>query len=246
MPDFDTTLFVVVLSFFVANLVQGFTGFGVAIVAMAGLTLIGDVVHATILVNLTSGITILIILGRLWRHVSWPYLWPVIVGMVLGTPLGLALLLSFGRSQPDLVRRVLGVLIMAFAAYSLSGWAWQPGQASRKVGAIVGTIGGVLGGAFTMSGPALVAYVYSLPISRDAMKAGVNACFLFNCLYRLSLLVITGSISSGHLVAFGWSVPAVLAGVALGLYLARGLSTERFRRIAWWAFGFLGLLLVAR
>ncbi len=244
--DFDTFLLLTLLVFFAANLVQGFTGFGLGIVAITGLTLIGEIVHATILVNLAGMITVSIVFWPLCRHAAWRHLWPLVVGIACSNPLGLALLKAFGPTHPELVRRILGVVILGFSAWSL--WAPAPKVRTPRwyLGLLAGLVGGVLGGAFTMSGPALVAYLYSLPLSRDSMKASVNVCFMFNGAYRLLLLASAGDINGPTLVQFAYCVPAVLAGAGLGMVLARGVSTERFRRIAWTVFAVLGVMLIAR
>lgn len=244
--DLDSALISAMVIFFVANLIQGFTGFGMGIFAVTGLTLFGEIVHATILTNLAGLITVSMVFGRLWRHTSWRHLLPVMLGIAVFNPVGLALLKYFGPTHPDTVRRALGLVIIGFALWSLWNKTPKPRARIWPIGLAAGMVGGILGGAFTMSGPALVAYVYSLPLERDAMKASVNACFLFNCVYRLIQLVSAGDITRPVLVQFAWCVPAIFLGVGLGLVLARGVSTERFRRYAWIAFGLLGLILIAR
>ncbi len=243
--NLDVAILLAMLLFFVGNLVQGFTGFGVGILPMTGLSLYGEIVEATILVNLGAIITVCSICGRLHRHVSWRHIWPLILGIAIGNPIGLALLKTFGPTHPVIVRRVLGLVIIGFAAWSLSGRHLRAEAATPRVGLAVGLLGGVLGGAFTMAGPPLVAYLYSLPLSRDGMKASLNACFLFNTMYRLGQLLVGGDITAPTLIRFAWCVPAIVAGVVLGLILSRGVGTGRFRRIAWVAFGLMGVLLVA-
>jgi uncharacterized membrane protein YfcA len=159
---------------------------------------------------------------------------------------GLAILKAFGTTHPDVLKRILGGTIIAFAAWSLSGRSLKIEHMRWYVGLVVGMLGGILGGAFTMSGPPLVAYVYSLPIKRDELKASVNACFVYSSAYRLIQLVSAGDITTDVLKTFGLCVPAIVLGVVLGMVLSRGVGTERFRRIAWTAFAIMGLILVIR
>jgi uncharacterized membrane protein YfcA len=246
MPDLDAILFATIMIFFVANLVQGFTGFGVAIVAMTGLTLVGGVLHATVLTNLGALVAVAAVLARLWGHVSWRHVWPLMLGIVAGTPVGLAFLKLVGSTHPDLVRRLLGSVIIVFAAWSLLGRSLRPQWMRWQVAMAAGVMGGVLSGAFTMAGPPLVAYVYSLPVARDTLKASANACFVFSTTYRLALIIAAGDVTCPILVQFAVCVPVILLGVVAGMLLARRVSTERFRRIAWMVFGLLGVLLMAR
>ncbi len=244
--DLDLVLLATLGIFFVANFVQGFTGFGTGIVAMAGLSLIGGVMQATVLVNLGAVITVGAIFGRLWRHTSWRHLWPVVIGTIVCVPVGLMLLKVFGPTHPELVRRVLGVVIIGFSVWSLRGKTPEPREMRWPVGLAAGMMGGVLGGAFTMSGPPLVAYVYSLPLSRDALKASLNACFVLNCLYRLVLIISAGDVTRPVVIEFGCCVPAIGLGVIVGMVLARRVATDRFRRMAWVVFGLLGLILLVQ
>jgi len=244
--DIDTALILTLVFFLAANLVQGFTGFGVGIVAVVGLSLIGEVIHATVLTNLGSVVSVSLVFGRLWRHASWRHLWPVLVGMATCIPVGLMFLRTFGPTHPELVRRVLGLVVVAFSVWSLWGRSPTSHKMRWYVGLAAGMLGGMLGGAFTIGGPPMVAYIYSLPVSRDAMKASINACFVLGSTFRLMLVIAAGDVTRPVLVEFAWCLPAIVLGVVVGMVLARGVSTEGFRRIAWYAFGVLGLLLAAR
>lgn len=244
--DFDNTLLLTLLIFFLANLIQGYTGFGMGIAAVTGLSLIGDIVQATILVNLVALITVTAVFGRLWRHAHWRYIWPLLLGITITNPIGLGLLKTFGTTHPGTVKRVLGVVIIAFAVWSLSGRSFKIEQMRWYVGLAVGMLGGIAGGAFTMSGPPLVTYVYSLPIKRDELKASINACFIYSSSIRLVQLVVAGDITRGILGTFAWCLPAIVLGVVLGMVLSRGVGTERFRRTAWTAFAMMGLVLIVR
>ncbi len=98
---------------------------------------------------------------------------------------------------------------------------------------------------FCVAGPPLVAYIYSQPLQRDSLKSTINACFLITTTIRLIVISVGGQVDlEAASVAAGCVVPT-LGGVLLGLLLARRVPTEPFRRVAWLAFGLLGLVLTA-
>jgi len=57
---------------------------------------------------------------------------------------------------------------------------------------------------------------------------------------------MAGDITRPILVTFAYCIPAAVLGVVTGMVLARGVGTDRFRRIAWVVFALLGLLLIVR
>jgi uncharacterized membrane protein YfcA len=100
-----------------------------------------------------------------------------------------------------------------------------------------------MGGAFTMSGPPLIAYIYSRDMDRDALKATIQVCFVFTTLLRLAIVSSAGHISRGILTTAVLVLPAILLGGLIGMLLARKVRTEPFRRLVWVLFAALGTLL---
>ena len=78
--------------------VQGFFGFGFGILAMVGLTLSHDLVHAAGVVNLTG----LLLTGSLALQLRHRLLWPVLRRMLPGVLLGVALVAAFALRVEDL------------------------------------------------------------------------------------------------------------------------------------------------
>lgn len=224
-----------------ASFVQGFSGFGVGIVAVALLSLFGTVLDATALTNLCAVVLTCWILWHLRGHVHWRMVWPLLLGQAAGLPFGV----WFLSSVDDLLaRRVMGVLVIAFALWSLLrrkrrlGGRLGPAQAAG-----VGAASGLMGGAFTMSGPPLIAYIYSRDMDRDALKATIQVCFVFATLLRLVIVASAGHISRSILVTAVLVLPAILLGGLIGMLLARKVGTEPFRRLVWVLFAALGALL---
>ena len=226
------------------SLLQGYTGFGGGIVGVALLSLTANVIDATAATNVCSVATTIGILSRLWRHVRWSLVWPLLIGQAVGLPLGLAFLSAVDDTW---ARRVMGVLILGFAAWSYLGRKGLAGESmDRRIVGVVGLASGLMGGAFCMSGPPVIAYIYSQRLPRDTLKATVQVCFVFNTVIRLVLAIAAGHVGLAGVMTAGVAVPVVLLAVGLGLWLAGGVPNERFRYLAWGVFGGLGLLLCVR
>jgi uncharacterized membrane protein YfcA len=93
----------------------------------------------------------------------------------------------------------------------------------------VGLIAGMLGGLFGMAGP--VFFLLLTRASHDPSEFRRRAVLITTVgnVARLVTLLISGAITTKHLVWFGWSVPALLAATALGVWVHRFIPPRPFR-----------------
>lgn len=226
---------------FLAAGVQGFLGFGFGIVAMTGLTLSHDLLHAAGVVNLTGMLVTGSVLFALRHRALWRRAGRILPGLLVGVVVGVTALRHLDR---DIMVRALGVTVVAISAWNLLAPRLRP-PSSRPLDLAVGFVSGALGGAFNTGGPPLVAHLYAMPEDPDAIKATVQALFLTVGVTRLPVAAAQGLMAPPIWRDALLAAPLVLAGLALGIVLGRRLGADHFRRAAWWALGALGLLLLA-
>ncbi len=223
-----------------AALTQGFFGFGFGIIAMTGLTLSQDVIHAAGVVNVTGLALTGSLFLRLRREVLWRVLRPLVPALLVGVAIGVT---ALSRLDGALLVRLLGATIVAIALWNLASPRLHPTE-SRLRAAAMGLLAGLLGGAFNTGGPPLVAYLYARHEAILALKATVQATFFVLGLTRLPLAIGQGLIDAAvwrdALVAAPLVVLASLTGVAL----AGRVASERFRNAAWIALAGLGAALL--
>jgi hypothetical protein len=215
-------LFVII---FLAALLQTISGFGFALLAMPLVALVIGVKAAAPLVALVGFTLYAINLVRYRRSVERRVLLPLAVAAALGVPFGVWVL---GNLDEDIVKSVLGVLLIAYALYSL----WRPSAAplrSERWAYPAGFLAGVLGGAFNTPGPPVIVYGNLRQWSRNLFRSTLQALFLFS-----SSLVILAHIAAGNLTAatiptYLLLLPALLLGVWAGSLIDRRLNNERFR-----------------
>jgi uncharacterized membrane protein YfcA len=235
----DWQMIVMVLLIFVfAALVEGFLGFGFGIVAMGLLTLTKNVLFATALVNIMAFCVALSILWPLRRKVKWRLIGPLLVFGLAGMFAGVEIVTSF---NPLIMRRVLGVTIVIFAAWSFMDT--RQGHLARWWSIPAGLASGVLHGAFNTGGPPLIAYIYRHPFSPDHLKGTIQLLFVLLNLSRIPVLYSKGLFTDQILICDAIALPFVVPMTWLGIKLARKISAQRFRKMAWTAFAVMGLWL---
>jgi len=224
----------------IGALSQGFLGFGFAIVAMAGLTLSRDLLHAAGVVNLTGILVAGSVLTALRREILWRPALRMIPGVLLGVVLGVA---ALGALDRDFMVRTLGVTIIAISLWNLRNPTAQRGEAPLRDG-LAGLVGGLLGGAFNTGGPAIVAHLYRRPEPPQAIKATNQLIFFTMGLARLPTATAQGQMNSAIWIEAAIMIPVLLAGLLIGIWLGRRVSPAQFRRVSWLALGAMGVALV--
>ncbi len=224
----------------IGALSQGFLGFGFAIVAMAGLTLSRDLLHAAGVVNLTGILVAALVLTALRREVLWRPALRMIPGVLVGVVLGVS---ALGALDRDLMVRTLGVTIVAISLWNLRTPTPQTGEAPIRDG-VAGLLGGLLGGAFNTGGPAIVAHLYRRPDSPQAVKATNQLIFLTMGLARLPTATAQGQMTSSIWIEAAIMAPILVTGLLIGIRLGRRVSPAQFRRVSWLALGAMGGALV--
>jgi len=235
--------FVVALlaSVFLAAFTQGVTGFGFGMVAMALLPLFSDVREASILSGILSLVTTTSVFFSVRRQFRWrDFLFPAL-GMVAGTPLGVYALILLDAT---LIRRLVGAAILVACLQMV-----LPGNGSHKAipwpwGLLAGFAGGILGGAFGIGGPPVIAYASLQHWEGARYKAMLCSFFAASNLYRVLIMLSAGLITSTIAVRFAWGLPAVLLGAYLGVRTFGRLSRERFRRVVIATLAILALTLL--
>jgi uncharacterized membrane protein YfcA len=221
-------------------LIQGFLGFGFAILAMAGLTLSRDLLHAAGVVNLTGILVAGSVLIALRREVLWRPALRMIPGVLVGVVLGVS---ALGALDRDLMVRTLGITIIAISLWNLRTPTLQAGEAPNW-DRVAGLLGGLLGGAFNTGGPAIVAHLYRRPDPPQAVKATNQLIFLTMGLARLPTATAQGQMTSSIWIEAAVMAPFLVAGLLIGIWLGRRVKPAQFRRVSWLALGAMGVALV--
>ena len=224
----------------IAAVTQGFFGFGFGIIAMTGLTLSADVVHAAGVVNVTGIALTSSLVLRLRRGVLWPLMARVVPPLLVGVAVGV---LALGALDRGVLVRLLGVTVVGIAIWNLVSPRLQQRE-SRAQDLAAGLLAGLLGGAFNTGGPPLVAHLYRRGEAPESLKATVQALFLTMGASRLPIAASQGLMSGAVWRDALLAVPVVVAGSYAGLALARRLPAERFRRACWVGLGGLGAALL--
>lgn len=226
-----------------AAFVQGFTGLGFGIVAIAGIAFTPwNLERASVFINILLVILncTIIYAGRKDFKINWKLVGIILTGEALGVPFGYWFILKYG--DKPIFRLVLGFVLIFFAAYIL----FRPRirtEMPYSMGILAGGVGGFLAGAFTAGGPPMALFLYSRFKSPKDAKATLQIVFMAATLWRLFNIIAFGKGISHEIIQIvGYSFPIVVFFAFIGHISTRRFSSETFLKIVYTFIAIAGVL----
>jgi uncharacterized protein len=221
----------------IASFVFGLTGFGIGLVSLSLLPFFVPPATAVPLITLYGALFALVMAIQLRRDIMFPQLVSLLLGTVLGTPVGVWVLEAL---PPSLLKRLIGLILMGVVVIEWYG-AYPEKLSGRYWGLWAGGLAGVLGGAVGMPGPPVILYAAAQGWSPRAMKAMLQAFFSVN----QSVIVVNhwwAGLLTREVVwlACLYVVPSAI-GVTAGIRLFDRMHQARLRRLIFALLFVLGL-----
>ncbi len=210
----------------IAGIFNGFTGFGLALIAMPLFTQFVDMVYAVPACTLIS----LSVTGQMgWTYrksVDWNRLRPLIIGALPGAIAGATAL----KHMPETgIKLGMGVFLLAYSLWSLFYQQKELKPVSAKWGYVAGMCSTAIGTSIGMGGPPTIVYTTLAGWSKDTIKAGIAFFFLSAGSIMIGVQLIYGLQSVQSLVFFLICAPSVAIGCRVGIVLSRRLGEGSYK-----------------
>jgi uncharacterized membrane protein YfcA len=233
------------LAFFLAGIVKGVTGMGLPTVAMGVLGSIMSPVAAAALLIVPSFVT------NVWQLASGPNfvvlsrrLWTMMLGIVLGTVTGSAILTG-GHSQWTTAG--LGAALVVYASYTLLAQQLSVRTVVEKwLSPMIGLTTGVITGATGVFVIPAVPYLQALGLSKDDLIQGLGLSFTVSTIALAAGLVWQRALQLDGLAVSTLALLPALLGMWLGQAIRKRVSPQTFRRWLLVCLLLLGIELVVK
>jgi uncharacterized membrane protein YfcA len=213
---------------FAASLASGLAGFAFALVANGAFLQILPPTTAVPVVLAGSVIAQLFSVFALRESVSWPRLWPFLLGGAIGIPLGAWALLAI---DPTAFRIVVGVILVAYSVYALLAHPPMVRGGGRLADGAIGWVGGVMGGLAALSGAVPTIWCQLRGWTKAEQRGVYQPFIVVMQLAALAALYVGGGIDRATVPVMALTLPAILIGTFVGLRLYARVNDRQFRLI---------------
>ena len=224
-PSGYVMVFLALLS---AYIIFGIAGFGTALVAGPILSFYIPIEKIVPLLALMDMCAALINVSRDGKKANKQELKRLIPFMMFGSLVGALILLN---TQPDILLLVLGIFVICYSLYSLSGF--KPNSVfSARAALPFGLLGGVFSALFGSGG-----FIYSIYLNgriqdTESIRITQTTLIGLSTLTRVVLFAFAGVYWDIRLIALAFILaPGMLIGITLGRHFTLKMSRQQFIRL---------------
>jgi uncharacterized membrane protein YfcA len=222
-----TLITLAALAALMGGFVRGYSGFGFALAAMPILTLVippAAAVPAILLIEVAIGVATI---PERRSQVARPVLGYLLLGTIVGTPLGLT---ALALAPAEAMRLAVGVVVL-IAVLVL----WQrPSVALARVTGLTslagaGFVSGLLNGGTAMSGPPVIIALLGSGLPTQTTRATIMAFVAVSAALGIALAVASGLYTSDALFTTLIMAPCAAVGALAGSAVFAGTGDALYR-----------------
>ncbi len=241
MITIPTIIAISVIIFF-ASVVRGFTGFGLALVAVPLIQFFMPVTDTAVFIAIVNLVFSVLYYRRSRKVIKGQPLG----SMALFTGLGVAagtLILKF--IYPAYIQLIWGILILFIVLFLARGLNFKI-RSEKTALTLSGIFGGILAGSTGITGPPVAIILSSMHTPKEKFNAIISVFILFAVTYALVFYLLAGLIRKETAILALCSIPALLAGLYTGDRLVEHISQKWFTNIVYAVLIIMGVITILK
>jgi len=230
-------IYFVVFVVFIASIIRGFNGFGFSATCISGLSFI---LHAIEIVPIILALEVIIsifMVPYIWNKIDWNFVFKLLIGITIGSPIGLYLLKNL---NPDTTHLSVCLLVIFFSILLMKGYSNQ--KIDNNYGKIfTGIISGTLNGLTTLGGMPVALFLLTTSIQPAVIRGSLAALFFLTDIYAFILTFLAGIVD---LTTIYRIVPLIII-LPIGVYIGNKFflksKEETYRKIVFYFLIFISI-----
>ena len=181
-------IYYVLIIVFIASIIRGFNGFGFSAICISGFSYILPAIEVVpIILALEVAISIFMA-PYIWNKIDWKFVFKILIGILIGSPIGLYLLKHL---NPQITHLFVCLLIIFFSILLMRGFSNQ--KINNNYGKfLTGIISGTLNWFTTLGGMPVALFLLIINIQPALIRGSLAALFFLTDIYAFVLSFFSG------------------------------------------------------
>ena len=188
---FDFTLsefLLVLLIVFIASIIRGFNGFGFSATCISGFSFIIPAIQIVPIILILEVFISIFMIPYIWNKIDWNFVIKLLIGIAIGSPIGLYLLKYF---SPETTHLYVCLIIIFFSILLMKGYINKKiNNNQSKI--FTGIISGTLNGLTTLGGMPVALFLLITSIQPAVIRGSLAALFFLTDIYAFILSYFGG------------------------------------------------------
>jgi uncharacterized membrane protein YfcA len=173
---------------FIASIIRGFNGFGFSAICVSGFSFILPAIEIVPVILALEVIISIFMVPYIWSKIDWRFVFKIILGIIVGSPIGLYLLKHL---NPETTHLSVCLLIIFFSILLMKGYSNQ--KINNNYGKFfTGIVSGTLNGLTTLGGMPVALFLLTTNIQPAIIRGSLAALFFLTDIYAFTLSFFAG------------------------------------------------------
>ena len=181
-------IYYVVFIVFVASIIRGFNGFRFSAICISGFSFILPAIEIVPIILALEVVISIFMVPYIWNKIDWRFVFKILLGIIIGSPIGLYLLKYL---NPQTTHLSVCLLIIFFSILLMKGYINQ--KINNNYGKFfTGIISGTLNGLTTLGGMPVALFLLITSIQPAVIRGSLAALFFLTDIYAFVLSFFSG------------------------------------------------------
>ena len=187
--DFSLSEFLLILFIvFIASIIRGFNGFGFSATCISGFSFILPAIEIVPIILILEVFISVFMIPYIWNKIDWNFVFKLLIGIALGSPIGLYLLKYL---SPQTTHLSVCLIIIFFSILLMRGYTNKSiNNDPSKI--FTGIISGALNGLTTLGGMPVALFLLVTSIQPAIIRGSLAALFFLTDVYAFILSFFAG------------------------------------------------------
>ena len=173
---------------FIASIIRGFNGFGFSAICISGFSFILPAIEIVPIILALEVVISIFMVPYIWNKIDWKFIFKILLGIIIGSPIGLYLLKYL---NPQTTHLSICLLIIFFSILLMKGFSNQ--KINSNYGKFfTGIFSGALNGLTTLGGMPVALFLLITNIQPAVIRGSLAALFFLTDIYAFILSFFLG------------------------------------------------------
>ena len=207
LSEFSLIIFTV----FIASIIRGFNGFGFSATCISGFSFILPAIEIVPIILILEVFISIFMFPYIWNKIDWNFVFKLLIGIVIGSPIGLYLLKYL---SPQTTHLYVCVIIIFFSILLMKGYSNQRINNNRSK-IFTGIVSGTLNGLTTLGGMPVALFLLVTSIQPAIIRGSLAALFFLTDVYAFILSFFGGIVD---MITIYRTLPLIIV-LPIGVYI---------------------------
>ena len=181
-------IYYVIFIVFIASIIRGFNGFGFSAICISGFSFILPAIEIVPIILALEVVISIFMVPYIWNKIDWRFVFKILLGIIIGSPIGLYLLKYL---NPETTHLSVCLLVIFFSILLMKGFSNQ--KINNNYGKFfTGIISGTLNGLTTLGGMPVALFLLITCIQPVVIRGSLAALFFLTDIYAFVLSFFSG------------------------------------------------------